>query len=73
MPVARANGTDIYYEVQGEGEPLVMIPYLAADQACLPRAEVTVFEDCAHAPIYQNVEEFNQRTLEFLRRQAAVT
>ena len=30
----RANGIDIYYEVQGEGEPLVLIPYLAADQAC---------------------------------------
>jgi 3-oxoadipate enol-lactonase len=36
----------------------------------IPQAELTVFEDCAHAPIYQNVEEFNQRTLEFLRRQA---
>ena len=35
----------------------------------IPQAELTVFEDCAHAPIYQNVEEFNQRTLEFLRRQ----
>ena len=34
MPVVQANGIDIYYEVQGEGEPLVMIPYLAADQAC---------------------------------------
>ena len=34
MPVVRANGIDIYYEVQGEGEPLVMIPYLGADQAC---------------------------------------
>ena len=32
--------------------------------------EVTVFEDCAHAPIYENVEAFNQRTLEFLRHHA---
>ncbi|HUN30597.1 MAG TPA: alpha/beta hydrolase [Trebonia sp.] len=30
----RANDIDIYYEVTGEGEPLVLIPYLAADQAC---------------------------------------
>jgi pimeloyl-ACP methyl ester carboxylesterase len=29
-----ANGIEIYYEVTGEGEPLVLIPYLAADQAC---------------------------------------
>src|ERR1700722_1137017 len=34
MPVVEANGIDVYYEVQGEGEPLVLIPYLAADQAC---------------------------------------
>jgi 3-oxoadipate enol-lactonase len=34
MPVLRANGIDVNYEVQGEGEPLVLIPYLAADQAC---------------------------------------
>jgi 3-oxoadipate enol-lactonase len=34
MPVVHANGIDINYEVQGEGEPMVLIPYLAADQAC---------------------------------------
>src|SRR5277367_576707 len=34
MPVVQANGIEMYYEVQGEGQPLVLIPYLAADQAC---------------------------------------
>jgi len=34
MPSVQANNIEIYYEVQGEGEPLVLIPYLAADQAC---------------------------------------
>ena len=34
MPTVQANGIDIYYEVQGEGDPLLLIPYLAADQAC---------------------------------------
>jgi pimeloyl-ACP methyl ester carboxylesterase len=34
MPAVRANGIDMYYEQQGEGPPLVLIPYLAADQAC---------------------------------------
>jgi 3-oxoadipate enol-lactonase len=34
VPHVRANDIDIYYEVQGAGEPLVLIPYLAADQAC---------------------------------------
>jgi pimeloyl-ACP methyl ester carboxylesterase len=31
-------------------------------------AEIVVFEGCAHAPIYEKVEEFNRRTLEFLQR-----
>ena len=34
MPIVQANGIDINYEVQGAGEPVVLIPYLAADQAC---------------------------------------
>jgi len=34
MPVVQANGIEINYEVQGAGEPVVLIPYLAADQAC---------------------------------------
>jgi 3-oxoadipate enol-lactonase len=34
MPVVQANGIEMNYEVQGEGEPLVLLPYLAADQAC---------------------------------------
>src|SRR5260370_6307614 len=34
MPVVQANGIDVNYEVQGEGEPMVLIPYLAAEQAC---------------------------------------
>jgi pimeloyl-ACP methyl ester carboxylesterase len=34
MPTVRANGIDVYYETQGDGEPIVLIPYLAADQAC---------------------------------------
>jgi pimeloyl-ACP methyl ester carboxylesterase len=34
VPYVTANNLEVYYEVQGEGEPLVLIPYLAADQAC---------------------------------------
>jgi pimeloyl-ACP methyl ester carboxylesterase len=99
MPIVHANDIDINYEVQGEGEPIVLIPYLAADQACyafqaptlltfgrhdmvtstrfanplsaaIPDTELVIFEDCAHAPIYENVDDFNQRTLAFLQRHA---
>ena len=34
-------------------------------------SELVVFETCAHAPIYESVAEFNERTLGFLRRCAA--
>jgi len=34
MPKVKANGITINYESQGAGEPLVLIPYLAADNAC---------------------------------------
>jgi pimeloyl-ACP methyl ester carboxylesterase len=34
MPKVQANGIEINYEVHGDGEPMVLLPYLAADQAC---------------------------------------
>jgi pimeloyl-ACP methyl ester carboxylesterase len=33
-------------------------------------AELMIFEGCSHAPIYEKVEEFNQKTLQFLQRHA---
>ena len=34
----------------------------------IANSEVLVFEDCSHAPIYENVEGFNAQTLAFLQR-----
>jgi pimeloyl-ACP methyl ester carboxylesterase len=34
MPQVAINGLTINYDVQGEGEPLLLIPYLSADHAC---------------------------------------
>jgi pimeloyl-ACP methyl ester carboxylesterase len=31
-------------------------------------SELTVFETCAHAPIYQSTAEFNEKTLGFLKK-----
>ena len=31
-------------------------------------SELLIFEECSHAPIYERVEEFNQKTLAFLQR-----
>src|ERR671923_2408393 len=34
MPRVKVNGITMNYEQQGSGEPLLLIPYLAADNAC---------------------------------------
>jgi pimeloyl-ACP methyl ester carboxylesterase len=37
-------------------------------QQNIARSEMVIFEGCAHAPIYEKVDEFNQTTLAFLQR-----
>jgi pimeloyl-ACP methyl ester carboxylesterase len=37
-------------------------------QSGIRGAELVIFEGCAHAPIYEKVDEFNQTTLPFLQR-----
>lgn len=34
MPEVQINGTSIHYQHEGNGEPLIMIPFLTADHAC---------------------------------------
>jgi len=34
MPKVKANNITMNYDKQGTGEPLILIPYLAADHAC---------------------------------------
>jgi pimeloyl-ACP methyl ester carboxylesterase len=34
MPLIEVDGLQINYDVQGKGEPLLLIPYLSADHAC---------------------------------------
>jgi len=34
-------------------------------------SELLVFEECSHAPIYESVAEFNEKTLQFLKSHAA--
>ena len=39
-------------------------------KSVIKNSEVVVFETCAHAAIYESVAEFNERTLNFLKRSA---
>src|SRR5712664_1402139 len=34
MPKVKVNAITMHYDQQGAGEPLILIPYLAADYAC---------------------------------------
>ena len=36
----------------------------------IPDSELWIFEGCAHAAMYERIEEFNQHTLAFLRQHA---
>jgi pimeloyl-ACP methyl ester carboxylesterase len=36
----------------------------------ITNSEVVVFDGCSHAPIYEKVNEFNERTLAFLKHQS---
>jgi pimeloyl-ACP methyl ester carboxylesterase len=42
-------------------------------QSNIKGSELIVFDACSHAPIYERVEEFNQKTLEFLSRHSGNT
>jgi hypothetical protein len=60
MPKVKANRLTMNYDQQGSGNPLG-----------IRGSEVVVFEECSQTPTYERVEEFNQKTLAFLRRHAA--
>ncbi len=37
----------------------------------IKHSELHIFEDCSHAPLYENVPAFNEKTLAFLRKHAS--
>jgi pimeloyl-ACP methyl ester carboxylesterase len=53
----------------GRHDVLTSMRFADAMKHSIAESELFVFEACAHAPIYQSVNEFNQRTLSFLSQQ----
>ena len=43
-------------------------PLRRPDESGIKGSELLVFETSAHAPIYESVPEFNEKTLSFLQR-----
>jgi len=54
-------------------QDLVTSPSRFADpiRKGIPQSELVIFERCSHAPIYEKVAEFNEKTLQFLKRHAS--
>ena len=52
----------------GQRDLLTSTRFAEPLQSNIKGSELVVFEACSHAPIYEKVEEFNQKSLQFLQR-----
>jgi pimeloyl-ACP methyl ester carboxylesterase len=55
----------------GRYDAVTSTRFAAPIKNAIRNSELIVFEDCSHAANFEQVEEFNTRTLEFLKRQAS--
>ena len=56
----------------GRHDQLTSTRFAGRLTSSIRHSELLVFDACAHAPLYENVAEFNERTLAFLQRHAGV-
>jgi pimeloyl-ACP methyl ester carboxylesterase len=52
----------------GRNDVITSLRFAGPLQSNIKGSELVVFEGASHAPIYEKVEEFNQKTLDFLQR-----
>ena len=52
----------------GRHDQITSLRFAEPLTSAIRNSELVVFENASHAPIYECVEEFNQKTLEFLQR-----
>jgi pimeloyl-ACP methyl ester carboxylesterase len=52
----------------GRHDQVTSLRYSEPLTSGIPNSEFLIFESCSHAPIYESVEEFNSKTLAFLKR-----
>jgi len=65
MPKARANGIDIRYKVEGQGEPMILISSEVL-ASTIPNAILVRAEGGAHAFFVEMRGRFNKEVLDFL-------
>jgi 2-hydroxy-6-oxonona-2,4-dienedioate hydrolase len=64
---ARSLPTQITY---GRRDVVTSTRFADLITGAIPGSELLIFEECSHTPIYEKVEEFNQKALAFLQRHA---
>ena len=52
----------------GRHDQVTSLRYSEPLTSGIPNSEFLIFETCSHAPIYESVDEFNSKTLAFLKR-----
>ena len=52
----------------GRHDMVTSTRFAQAMKSGIARSEMVIFESCAHAPIYESIAEFNEKTLDFLKR-----
>ena len=56
----------------GRNDVITSLRFADPLQSNIKDSELVVFEGASHAPIYEKVEEFNQKTLDFLQRHSGI-
>lgn len=57
----------------GSRDQVTSTRFAAEMRSGIRNSEVVIFEDCAHAALYERVDEFNEKTLDFLRRNSGAS
>lgn len=65
MPKARANGIDVRYKVEGQGEPLILISSEVLANT-IPNARPARVEGGPHAFFVETRSRFNKEIWDFL-------
>jgi pimeloyl-ACP methyl ester carboxylesterase len=52
----------------GQYDAVTSVRFAGPLTEAISGSELVIFEGCSHAPIYENVAEFNARTMDFLIR-----
>jgi pimeloyl-ACP methyl ester carboxylesterase len=52
----------------GRHDAATSIRFADRMRGAIPKSELLIFEGCSHAPIYEHVDEFNDKTLQFLKQ-----